>query len=126
MIHVAPWPEIVFALVAILVGTAGVRLLTPISSADRDAVELFLKNRSEELLRLRKVLIWWRSGPPGWGQGAVGLVTPLTPPYRIYQVVAQSADGQRWTHVLAASGDDGSGRAALMQRRGGLWSPASQ
>ncbi len=94
------------------------RMAMPTPAKDLAAVELFLKNRDEKLISIKKM---WVGGPARSGGRAIYVQTG-----RPYQVMAQSTDGSCWTHCLAVDGIDGLGSLQLKQRLRGVWSPVIQ
>ena len=98
-------------------GPMAYRLMTPWPAEDLKAIERFLKNRDEKLLKARKL---WIGGP---GSQGLGRYTQVGRPYR---VIAQSHDGSMWTHDLAIDGWDPLGNPLLKQRISNVWSSVIQ
>ncbi|WP_168077178.1 hypothetical protein [Caulobacter sp. SSI4214] len=107
--HTFVW--LLFALVTI--GPLVYRLIMPVPPSDAKAIEVFLRNRDQVLVNVRKI---WIGGPSHWGGRGVYKQTG-----RPYRVTAQSPDGSRWTHDLAADGKDVLGNTKLKQRTNGVW-----
>lgn len=113
-----PHTLIFLLFIAAIVGPMVFRMVTPMPTVDMKAIELFLKNRNEVPICVRKT---WIGGPSHWG--GRGLYRQTGRPYR---VTAQSSDGSRWTYDLAADGKDALGNPRMNQRLGGRWSPVMQ
>jgi hypothetical protein len=105
---------------AVFFGPMAYRLITPTPPEDVKAIELFLKNRDQTLLSLRKL---WIGGPSV--VGARGGYKQVGRPYR---VLAQGADGKRWRHDVAVDVGqrDVFGDPKLKQRVLGQWLPVIQ
>ena len=111
-------PFLIPVLGAVIFGPMVYRLAMPPPPLDLRAITLFLKNRDETLLTVRKI---WFGGPPRYG--GRGIYTQTGRPYR---VLALGKDGSRWTHELAADERDDLGNSKLQQRLSGVWTPVSQ
>ena len=70
------------------------RLTTPVPPGDMDALESFLRNRDQTLLKVEKL---WFGGPQGSGR------YPYFQVGRPYRVLARDSDGTVTRHILAAS-----------------------
>lgn len=105
---------------AVFFGPMAFRMMTPTPSEDVKAIDLFLKNREQSLLSVRKL---WIGGPSVWGGRSVYKQTG-----RPYRVLAQSADAKRWLHDVAVDvGErDVFGDPKLKQRVQGQWLPVIQ
>ena len=118
-LHVAPWP----ALVLIAVLQTCVLLyerFRPVPSADLTDIELFLRNRGEQLAQLRNKIIWV-GGPLVRTAPLIG----LGPRIFTYKVIARSSDGTRWVHVLALK-HGGASSPRLWQLTKGTWQSVAQ
>lgn len=105
---------------AVFVGPMAYRLLRPTPAEDVKAIELFLKNREQTLLSVRKL---WIGGP-----SVVGGRSVYAQVGRPYRVLAQSADAKRWRHDVAVDVGqrDVFGEPKLKQRVLGQWLPVIQ
>ncbi len=117
-------------LLLVFVGLAAlhfaVRMILPPPPDDVKAIELFLKNREESLVRLNK-MIWigglvgdtrWRAGSAFWGQSKSNI--------RGYRILARDKEGSLFVHHLAANALDRTGARVLLQRSYGVWTAVLQ
>jgi len=94
------------------------RLATPIPATDLQAIEVFVKDRDQTLVSLRK----YRIGGPAV-PGGRSIYSQVGRPYR---VSARSGDGSLWNHDVAVVGTDQLGKPKLQERVSGFWSPIIQ
>jgi hypothetical protein len=110
---------LLLSIAALCFGPMLLRLSSPASKADQDTIALFLKNRDQTLLSLRKT---WIGGPAKWGGRSV--YTQYGRPYRLF---VRGPDGSRWVHkVVVLDEIDGLGAHKMMQRLHDSWVPVSQ
>ena len=99
-------------LAAIVLGPMIYRMGSPIPPDDITAITLFLRNRSETAISIRRLVVggpWDRQNRRPIQRG------------RPYEVLAEDAGGARRLHRLAADGRDSQGAVALKRREGGAW-----
>ena len=90
---------------------------------DRAAIDLFLINRDETALTVKKEIC--AGGPEGWLASA----NPYGLPYRgrFYHVLAKDNDEMRYRHELAATGERAQGDLTLFQQNAeGHWTKVLQ
>ena len=116
-------------LAALLTAVLAVRLAWPhlasrldrISAEDQAAIDLFLANRHETVAEAKKQI--WRGGP----QGRFGNIYGRPSRGRFYSVVALDADGSRYRHALAITGDNTRHDLRLLQQNAeGYWTQVIQ
>jgi hypothetical protein len=94
-----------------------------IPPGDHAAIDLFLAHRDETPLEVKKEI--WAGGPEG--RFATANIYGLPPGGRFYQVFAQDADGTRYSHKLAVTGDRSQGDLILFQQdSSGFWTKVLQ
>jgi hypothetical protein len=91
------------------------RQLSPPRSDDLAAIKLFLANRDQVSVRVRKGM----GGPREHGRQSVYVE-------RLYKVLALDADGSHYRHVVAAVSHKHDIPLALWQRVRGVWSKVLQ
>lgn len=96
------------------------QMIAPTPSDDLLAIDLFLKNRDQKVLDVRKL---WIGGPSVWEGRGVYQQTG-----RPYRVMARDAEGKAWRHYLAVGvGErDALGSLKVKQRVLGQWLPVIQ
>lgn len=104
-------------LAAVTVGPLLFRKLTPVPPKDMQAIEVFLANRGQTFVSLRRP---WFGGP--W-RTRTRIPMQVGRPYRI---LAREPDGSQWRHTIAFDGFDGIGGPALKERVDGDWRPVLQ
>ena len=129
--HIATMIYAYFTLAVVLAAGLAARFAWPriskrlghIPPGDQAAIDLFLANRDETALELKKEI--WAGGPEG--RFASANIYGLPHQGRFYHVVAQDADGARYRHELAVTGDRRQGDLTLFQQgSGGYWTRALQ
>jgi hypothetical protein len=89
-------------------------MIKPPSAADLAAINLFLRNRRETLVKVEKM---WFGGPPSYSlQPAVTTQTG-----RPYKLLARSSDGALWTHKVATNCLENGRIVPIMQCINGAW-----
>jgi hypothetical protein len=107
------WWAVVFLCLSL--GSELYRQLKPISQEDVAAITLFLANRDQTPLRIRRGV----GGPRQHGKHSASRE-------RLYTVLALDADGSRYRHVVAAVDHQADANFALWQRVGRAWSKVIQ
>jgi hypothetical protein len=120
-----------FALSAVLAVALAGRLAWPraaqrlgrIPPDDQAAITLFLANRDETAVVVKKEI--WASGPEG--RFASANIYGVPHRGRFYHVLAQDAGGARYRHELAATGSREQFDFVLLQQGAeGFWTPVRQ
>jgi hypothetical protein len=109
----------VILLVLVLVVTFGPvahRMLAPIPRADEEAIEAYLADHGQMLVRVERRAF---GGP--WHRHFGSLPFQGGRPYR---ALARAPDGREWTHVVAVDGRNHAGAPLVKERVGGGWTPA--
>jgi hypothetical protein len=88
------------------------RTLGRIPSDDKAAIDLFLANRDEAAVTIKKEIL------RGGFEGRFGEANIYGVPNRgrFYAVLASDADGRRYRHTLAVAGDRGRHDSTLLQQ----------
>lgn len=112
------WFYLMLALVGVATAVSafslGYRMIKPPSAADLAAINLFLRNRRETLVKVEKM---WFGGPPSYSlQPAVTTQTG-----RPYKLLARSSDGALWTHKVATNCLENGRIVPIMQCINGAW-----
>jgi hypothetical protein len=120
-----------FALSGLFVMALATRLAWPrisrhlgsVPTDDQAAIDLFLANRNETAITVKKEI--WAGGPEG--RFASANIYGLPHQGRFYHVFAQDAGGARYRHELAATGGQKQSDLALFQQgSGGFWTKVLQ
>ena len=113
----------VMALAARLAWPRISRRLGSVPTDDQAAIDLFLANRNETALTVKKEI--WAGGPEG--RFASANIYSLPHRGRFYHVLAQDAEGASYRHALAATGDQKQSDLALFQQdSAGFWTKILQ
>jgi hypothetical protein len=113
-----PIDAVIFCVVVFFAIQAAVwlhRLLAPPPPEDLAAITLFLANRGQTPLRMRKGM----GGPREYGKHSIYVE-------RLYRVLALDAYGSRYRHVVAAASRKHDIDLVLWQRVRGVWSKVLQ
>ena len=92
------------------------RMLAPIPRADVEAIEAYLADHGQTLLRVERRAF---GGP--WRHNFGSLPYQGGRPYRAF---AREPDGREWVHVVAVDGRNRAGEPRVKERIGGGWTPA--
>jgi hypothetical protein len=103
---------------AVFCGPILFRLIAPTPPDDIKTITLFLGNREETPVTIRKM---WVGGPARESGRSIYLQTG-----RPYRVTARSGDGRIWIHILAADGTDALGHPKLKQLVEWGWATVAQ